>query len=472
MKIEKVKLSDNYKKEIKVQPLIFYSATSSIIDVPKYEEKIIERDNYCTCTLFQTTKYITRESRKLLISGFNFNKFSIILVLFLLGSCVNSNKFVKIDCELCTKFVDDKRKIFDIPYPTFKNVKDSLDVIGNQVAAFKLTAIGEQTLAQRYFDNHKTTSSVIKDMPIGKFNIYNPEQFIDSILQANKCIFFNEAHHRSDHRVFIEELIPVFVKNGVKRIGFEGFNSLDIEINSRKYPIIKSGYYTQDPAFGNLIRTALKYNIEIFGYEANSDYDSPGGREEQQADHIIKNTISKDSSKFIILGGFDHIREDTFLSKSWGGKAMASRFFIKSNIDPVTIDQYTLSDKKDLHPFYQSLAIHNATKLVNFNNIYSQKKFDYYLYHPKLENIRTKSTKSNSLIKLPQYLTNSYFGGLAIAYMYDEYKKEKTIDVLVPIEIISIKKEKNEFRQLPKGKYLIVIKNEIGCVSECLVLNN
>ncbi|MBK7637262.1 MAG: hypothetical protein IPJ13_25495 [Saprospiraceae bacterium] len=35
------------------------------------------------------------------------------------------------------------------------------------------------------------------------------------------------------------------------------------------YPTLKSGYYTKEPQFGNLVRAAHKKGFKIFGYESN-----------------------------------------------------------------------------------------------------------------------------------------------------------------------------------------------------------
>lgn len=41
----------------------------------------------------------------------------------------------------------------------------------------------------------------------------------------------------------------------------------DTLLNERGYPLLSSGYYTQEPQFGNLVREALRIGYELFPYE-------------------------------------------------------------------------------------------------------------------------------------------------------------------------------------------------------------
>jgi hypothetical protein len=99
-----------------------------------------------------------------------------------------------------------------------------------------------------------------------KYSVVNAADYIIQEAQKNQVVMINEAHHNSMHRAFTKSLLKRLFDNGYKNLGLEALDRgehLDSALNNRGYPIQKTGYYTQDPQFGDLLREAIKTNREI-----------------------------------------------------------------------------------------------------------------------------------------------------------------------------------------------------------------
>jgi hypothetical protein len=494
------------KNEKKQLPQLYFAAKelkTSMEELP--EEKMIERPFYVECSLLSTSKYKTSEHRKLLSTDFNYGKIGSILSLGLVFlTCLSitgchSNRpspdlsriLQQTDFSAYqSEYSAEGEKIFNIPYPTLAMIEDSIDLLGNQLAATKLVNIGEYQLAQAYFDKGRNKSTPDSSDAID-FTALKSQDFKDFIVQAadeNQCIFFNEAHHRSDHRQLVASILPILKSKGYTHIGFEAFNNMDTNFVQRGYPLTNSGFYTQDPTFGNLLREAHKLDFTVFGYEANSDYDGPAEREEQQANHIVMKIPDMNNTRFVILGGFDHIREDTLLSDRWGHKAMAKRFSENTGINPLTVDQYTFSDKLNVHPYYSLLrrerplvpVYQDTTKL--FQNPFSKKYFDHYVVHPSATDEETnlpawKASRVLSeqlkVVFLEEGFYDSHNKGIAVAYLKKEFFKEKNdFTRLIPVDVLSIRTNSKRPLLLPNEDCLIILKDASNNITHSFFYEN
>lgn len=125
-------------------------------------------------------------------------------------------------------------------------------------------------------------------------------------------IIINEAHDISFHRSVTMDLVTLLRPLGYRYLALETLNPHDSTINSRGYPLAKSGYYTSDPTMSNLIRRAKREGYTLVAYEA-IDYSKRGNgesvwqyRERAQAENLIKQLDISDTSKAIIHVGYGH----------------------------------------------------------------------------------------------------------------------------------------------------------------------
>lgn len=120
---------------------------------------------------------------------------------------------------------------------------------------------------------------------------YRPVAAQDRILveaKNRRLLIFNEAHYMAPHRLFVLSMLKELKAMGYTHLGLEALNHDDSLLNQRKYAVTQTGIYTQEPAFGRLIREALELGFVLFAYEQRFDdsLQQQQGRELAQAMHV------------------------------------------------------------------------------------------------------------------------------------------------------------------------------------------
>ena len=157
-------------------------------------------------------------------------------------------------------------------------------------------------------------------------------------IQKRNLVMFSEFHFSPHHRILVDKLLPVFSEAGYTYLALETLTyGQDSLLNQGHPPTIKTGFYTLDPRFANLIRTAQSLGFTLVPYE-NMDMDRD--REEGQAENLYRATFAKDKdAKVLVLAGMDHIYEEpTSRGKKWMGTILNEEY----QLDPLTIGQHNL----------------------------------------------------------------------------------------------------------------------------------
>lgn len=234
----------------------------------------------------------------------------------------------------------------------------------------------------------------------------NADTAIVQLAKNFNVIAFNEEHHIPMSRAIVCHYLPKLAKLGYKYLALEALDERDSLISKRGYPLhYKTGYYTDEPVFGLLIRQAIKLGYTLLPYE----FDDPGkDREEMQAKNIRKR-YSADKGKMVVLAGYGHIRE-----------AMQPRFmgsFLKEylNEDILTIKLTGSADYTN-----QIETSFTQPVLYAYNADYG---FDYQYFVPP-------SYKTNTLNNIPSW----YVPLLGIPVREIDLKKEfpKTYESIIP----------------------------------------
>lgn len=332
-----------------------------------------------------------------------------------------------------------------------------------------LSFIGEYKLALQFYDKKATEMPKIREedsLYFSKFKPVNAISYLSGIAEKEKVIMINEAHHQPYHRVFTTRVLKILYDKGFRYFGAETLTQWDTLLNERKYPNQTSGYYTKEPLYANLIRTALEIGYTVFAYETTNFIKDSAGinfREIDQAKNI-KKILDKDSSaKILIHCGYDHIVESDY--PGWG-KAMAGRFIEYTGINPFTIDQVRLTERSNLkydNPFFKLINLNDFSFFIDsvgnlFNGQKGINQYDVRLYHPrtKWENGRPDwmFDADRKAIFVNDKITIEY-PCLVFAYLANENKNT------IPFDIIELK-DKNDKKalSLKSGKYEIVVKNK------------
>jgi hypothetical protein len=234
-------------------------------------------------------------------------------------------------------------------------------------AATAFSYIGEYGQALSYMDKGAGGAWGGFSVPDSLYTLsLKPQSARDYILRRapqERLIIINEAHHNPLHRVFTASLLAGLYRAGFRYLGAETLSFYDSTLNQRKYPVQASGYYTQEPQYGNLVREALALGFTVFPYDVLSA--SPKEREIGQARHIGKIFRQDPKAKVLIHCGYAHAYEAP-IGGEWE-KAMAGRVKEFTGIDPFTIDQERWTEKSEPareNPAYRLLQISEASVLT------------------------------------------------------------------------------------------------------------
>lgn len=298
-------------------------------------------------------------------------------------------------------------------------------------------------------------------LTLKNFTARNAREYILDRSKNEQILIINEAHHNARHRAFTRSLLAELYKNGYRHLGLEALD--DEEINNRNYAVKESGFYTNEPEFGNLIHEAKKIGFTVFGYEA-SEWNNAKEREIEQAQHIHQFMQQHPEGKTIIHCGFDHVYEGEV--SNWE-KAMAGRLKEFTGIDPFTIDQVRLTEKSK--PEYSHYFITHTQQqapfiLVNnediFNGYRSPKQTDIMVIHPltRYEEGRPDWLKEGKkAYRIPKNRLNNYEYPLQVlAFRAGEYEQEG-----IPADVIEIpSKEAQQPLFLLPGTYKVIVRNK------------
>ena len=202
---------------------------------------------------------------------------------------------------------------------------DWLSILYSRMGRYKearreAEACGTQFIDHMKFKNHYKDAKAI---PLS--------EVMDSIVGNNRVIMMNEMHFNPHSRAFVISWLEKCYQNGYRYLAAETLRASDTLLNQRRTVLRgETGWYSDEPVFGDLLRTALNMGYTLVSYEG----DGFGvDREVNQAKNLVQNILDKDpEAKFLLLGGFGHIADRN------GWYAMGRYFKEQSGIDPFTMD--------------------------------------------------------------------------------------------------------------------------------------
>jgi len=166
--------------------------------------------------------------------------------------------------------------------------------------------------------------------------------YISFVARNYKVIMINEAPNKPLHRAFMLSLLDDLYKKGFRYLAMEMLNnnsdhSLDKLTSS-------TGYYCAEPVAGELIRTALDMGYKLVSYDDTAAAGhSASQRDSIQASNIYKTILADPAAKMIVYAAYGHIAEkgsDNYIPMGMAFKKI-------SGIDPLTIDQSSMTEESD-----------------------------------------------------------------------------------------------------------------------------
>ncbi|QKG51301.1 hypothetical protein [Hymenobacter sp. BRD67] len=145
-----------------------------------------------------------------------------------------------------------------------------------------------------------------------------------------QVVMFNEEHTQPRGRWLVGSLLPALYQQGFRYLALEALDAADSAgLRQRAYPVAASGFYTNEPHFGNLIRRAQQLGFHLVAYDALS-----ADRERDEARNLLAATLGPHpGARVVVLAGHGHINENST------PQTMATWVRKLSGIDPLTIEQ-------------------------------------------------------------------------------------------------------------------------------------
>jgi peptidase S41-like protein len=174
-------------------------------------------------------------------------------------------------------------------------------------------------------------------------------QAIRTLAAGRRAVFINEAHNVPRHRALTAQLLEALRADGFTHFAAETLNDKDTNLDARGYPLMETtGYYTDEPLYGDLVRTAHRLGFKVVAYEDTKPCADPdpwvcvNRREDTQAANLVARVVQADpTARLVVHAGYGHIDE---LGRP-GWVPMGRRFRERAGIDPLTVDQVMMSER-------------------------------------------------------------------------------------------------------------------------------
>lgn len=178
---------------------------------------------------------------------------------------------------------------------------------------------------------------------------------VRTLARGTRAVFINESHASGRTRAAIYTLLRPLREEGYGYLALEGLTTkpaagaascsdadlFDDGLAARGYPSRKSGFYTREPVFAEIIREAIRLGFKLVAYEGTDPAATSMEAREQGMARNLACIFERDAkAKVLAVAGFGHVAEaaDSIVP----GGMMAARFKALTGIDPLSIDTTTL----------------------------------------------------------------------------------------------------------------------------------
>lgn len=229
-------------------------------------------------------------------------------------------------------------------------------VIFNQYVSWYQTWVGDYVGARSSFSVAQPAAKDDNESPLQSG--YHAEPAVEAIAamaKGRQAIFLNEAHSNALTRTVTVQLLERLRAEGYDYFAAETLYETDRDLAKRGYPVSDSGFYSEEPVYAEMIRSALKLGFTVVAYEATSDA-TGNARELEQARKLIAATLKNNpKARIVVNSGFAHIQKTGVYLK---GQSMAQHFQKLTGIEPFCVEQtMMLPHEKPAsdHPYYSAI---------------------------------------------------------------------------------------------------------------------
>jgi len=265
----------------------------------------------------------------------------------------------------------------------------AFQLIFGQYLSWFQTYIGDYNGARSTFSIAQPVQHDDGPSPLsGPWQVRPAADVILEMAKDRKAVFFNEAHSAPITRTLTIQLLARLRELGFNYFAAETLYMSDTGINKRAYPNAGSGFYTNEPLYGEMVRTALRLGYTVVAYDAeNAGVGDP--RERAGAENLYKQVFKKDpNARLVVNAGFAHVQKS---GKYLGGTSMGEFFHRISGIDPLTVEQTMMiqhTRAEQDHPFYTAVnlahPLHGPSVFVSGGKAWTLKpdQYDMSVFFP------------------------------------------------------------------------------------------
>ena len=220
------------------------------------------------------------------------------------------------------------------------NADPQLRHVVDQILVTEMSMFGRIGDAEAGFQVAERQPPSSKPLPTAaEWKAVPAADYIADAVADRRIVVVNEAHHRPQTRLLTLQLLPKLRALGFDHFAIEALDPADTGLAARGYPTEKSGYYIQEPLYGEIVREALRLGFKVHAYEPpNAGLLAAQARETGQAQSLQAVLREFPDARLFVHAGYGHA------DKAPGrlpdhARPMAEELARLTGIEPYTVDQ-------------------------------------------------------------------------------------------------------------------------------------
>ncbi|HEX5304631.1 MAG TPA: hypothetical protein VFW82_00950, partial [Dyella sp.] len=229
----------------------------------------------------------------------------------------------------------------------------AFNVIFSQYLSWYQSFVGDYPNAQASYSIGQPAQPDDAPSPLAAgWQMQAAREAIARLAKGRRVVLFNEAHNVPLTRTLTVAMLATLRAEGFNYFAVETLYGDDHALARRGYVTADSGFYTREPIYAEMVRSALKLGFTVVAYES----DQPGTadeRERTQARNLYDRVFRHDpKARLVVNAGYAHIQES---GAYLGGRSMAQYLQQLDDIDALTVEQTMLiphPQAEQDHPWY------------------------------------------------------------------------------------------------------------------------
>lgn len=211
--------------------------------------------------------------------------------------------------------------------------------LSSQMLATQLSILGRPSDAVREFPIRNKGAAPAGLPDTAGFEAVPAANWIEREAQRYRVIMVNEAHHVPQTRLLTLALLPKLRAQGFNYFAVEALVNDGRDPLASGVPVLRTGSYTRDPVFAELLREATRLGYQLVPYETPAAAGETQQQRETGQARVLANLVAKHpDAKVLVHAGYGHIGEEV------GGmpadaRPMAMEFMEMSALSVLSIDQ-------------------------------------------------------------------------------------------------------------------------------------